>query len=91
MGEVNLGLDRFFTAGGACRPGTGTFFGMGAEVLADQFGFVLFQGTGMRLLLGNADEWEGVKNGFALDLQFPGQIVDSNLTHPALVSSRLSR
>jgi hypothetical protein len=82
MGEVNLGLDRVFSAGGAGGSGGGPFFGMGAEVFADQFGFMFFQGTGMCLLFGNADQGQGIKNSLALDFQLPGQIIDSNLTHP---------
>jgi hypothetical protein len=82
MGEVDLGLDRVFSASRAGEPGRGRFVGMGAEVSADQLRFVLFQRTGVRLLLGNADEWESVENSFALDFQLPGQIIDSNLTHP---------
>ena len=45
-----------------------------------------FDGTGMRLLLGDANLWQRVENFLALDFQFPGQIVNSNL-HPPLISS----
>jgi len=58
---------------------------VGTKALADQLRFVLFQRTGMRLLLGDADLGQDVKNGFALDLQLTGQIIDSNL-HPLSVS-----
>jgi len=58
---------------------------VGTKSLAHQFGFVVFQRTGMRLLLGNADLGQDVKNGFTLDLQLTGQIIDSNL-HPLSVS-----
>jgi hypothetical protein len=37
----------------------------------------------MRFLLGYADLRQRIDNGFALYFQFPGKIVDSNLTHPA--------
>jgi len=47
-----------------------------------QFCFVLFQRTGVRLLLGNAHRGQRVKNFSAFDFQLTGQIVDSNLTHP---------
>ena len=40
----------------------------------------------MRLLFRDSHLWKRVKNFFALNFQFPGQIVDSNL-HPPLVSS----
>ena len=56
-------------------------------MLANFFGFVLFQGTGMRFLLGDADFGQYIENGFALDFQLSGQIVDSNLTHSPLSSS----
>jgi hypothetical protein len=55
-----------------------------AKALTYQLGFVVFQRTGMRLLLGNADLGQDVKNGLALDLQLTGQIIDSNL-HPVSV------
>jgi len=38
--------------------------------------------TGVSLLLGNAHLNEHIEDGFALDFQFSGQIVDSNLAHP---------
>jgi hypothetical protein len=44
---------------------------------------MLFQGTGVRLLLGHSNQRQRVENGFTLDFQFSGKIVDSNLTHPA--------
>jgi hypothetical protein len=43
----------------------------------------------MRLLLGYANVRQRIENGFALDFQFPGKIVDSNLTHPAFRISAL--
>jgi hypothetical protein len=58
---------------------------VGTKTLAHQFRFMLFQRTGMRLLLGYADLGQDVKNGFTLDLQLTGQIIDSNL-HPLSVS-----
>jgi hypothetical protein len=52
------------------------------------FRFILFKGTGMRLLLSHPDEWEHVENGFALHFQLSCEIVDSNLTHPAFLTPR---
>jgi len=46
------------------------------------FCFVFLDRTRVRFLLGNSDLDQDVKNRLALDFQFPGQIVDSNLTHP---------
>ena len=44
----------------------------------------------MRLLLSDADFGQHVENRLALDFQFPGQIVDSNLTHPPFLCSHRS-
>jgi hypothetical protein len=82
MREVDLGLDFVFNVSGArFRRGRGGL-GVSTQMLADQFRFMLFQRTGVRLLLGNAHHRQNVKNRLALDFQFPGQIVDSNLAHP---------
>jgi hypothetical protein len=43
----------------------------------------------MGFFLGYADVRQCVENGFAFDFQFPGKIVDSNLTHPAFRFSAL--
>src|SRR5712691_9049987 len=58
---------------------------------AHLFRFVLFERTGMRLLLCNSDLWKYIENCFALDFQFSIQIVDSNFTHPPSIFSGLSR
>jgi hypothetical protein len=50
-------------------------------MLANQIRFVVFQGTRVRLLLGNTHRGQHVKNLSALDFQLTGQIIDSNL-HP---------
>jgi hypothetical protein len=83
MREVDLGLDLFFAAsstGGFRR--TRRRVGSAAEMFAHQVRFVIFQGTGVRLLLRHAHRGQHVKNFLALDFQLTGQIVDSNLTHP---------
>ena len=36
----------------------------------------------MGLLLGDSDFREDIENSLAFDFQLPGQIVNSNLTHP---------
>jgi hypothetical protein len=36
----------------------------------------------MGLLLGDANFRQDIENSFTFDFQLPGQIVDSNLTHP---------
>jgi hypothetical protein len=83
MGQVDLGLDLVFAASGAGRfRGSWRVIGASAETFANQFRLVLFQRTRMRFFLGNADFQKDVKNRLALDLQFPCQIVNSNLAHP---------
>jgi hypothetical protein len=90
VGEINLRLDpvRLGTAGarGFRRRGT---FPRCAEVRSNFFSFVVFQGTGMRLFLGDPNFRQHVENGFAFDFQLPGQIVNSNLAHPPLCSSNM--
>jgi hypothetical protein len=54
----------------------------GTEVSPHLFCFVFFDRTGVRLLFSDANFDQDIKNRLALDFQFPGQIVDSNLTHP---------
>jgi hypothetical protein len=45
----------------------------------------------MRFFLGHANGRQRVENRPAFNFQLPGQIVDSNLTHPPFLSSGLSR
>jgi hypothetical protein len=42
----------------------------------------------MGLLLRHPDERKRVENGFAFNFQLPGEIVDSNLAHPAFLVPR---
>jgi hypothetical protein len=90
--QVDLGLDFVsFGARRARRSGRSLRFTGGAEMGTHFDRFVVLNGAGMSFLLGNSDQWEHVKNRFALNFQFPGQIVDSNLAHPPFLSSGLSR
>jgi len=83
MREVDFGLDLVFAASSARSLGrTRRRFRAAAKMLSHQFGFVIFQRTGVRFLLRDAHRGQHVKNFLALDLQLTGQIVDSNLTHP---------
>jgi hypothetical protein len=92
MGKIDLGLDfvGIGTAGARGLSG-GLRFAGGAEVGPHFFRFVVLNGTGMSLLLSDSDHRKYVENGFTLDFQLPGQIVDSNLAHPPFLSSGLSR
>jgi hypothetical protein len=82
-GKVDLGLDFVaFRAAGTRRLGRARrLTGGGTEVRPHFDGFVIFDGTGMGLLLGDSDFQQHVENRLALDFQFSGQIVDSNLAH----------
>jgi hypothetical protein len=88
IGQINFGLDFFFAVAGGPRLLRRARSGLaGTKMLANQLRFVLFQRTGVRLLLGNAHRRQHVKNFLALDFQLTGQIIDSNL-HPLCVSSK---
>lgn len=90
VGEVNLGLDTFdFTADRARRFGGcgGLAFGAATKMGTDLLRLVLFQRTGVGFLLGDTYFRKNVENRLAFYFQLPGQIVDSNLAHPRLVSS----
>jgi hypothetical protein len=92
MGEIYLGLDFVgISTAGASGPAGGLCFAGGVEVGPHFFRFVVFNGTGMSLLLRDSDHRKYVQNGLTLDFQFSGQIVDSNLAHPPFLSSGLSR
>src|SRR4029077_15587850 len=83
MGEVNLGLD--FIAVGPSRSGgpAGTLCRAGSAEAGTHFiRFMVFERTGMALLLGDSDFRKHIENGLALDFQLSCQIVDSNLAHP---------
>jgi hypothetical protein len=72
--QINLGLDFFFAAN---RAGTGlaglrrTFRGR-TDVHTYLLRFMLFQRTGVRLLLCHSDQRQRIQNGFALDFQLSG-------------------
>jgi len=84
--QINLGFDFFFAAQRTSSARRRTLrFSRAADIGPYFFGFVVLQRTGMRLLLGHTDVWQRVENSFALNFQLPGEIVDSNLTHPAFL------
>jgi len=49
---------------------------------------VVLDRTGMGFLFGHSNQRERVENGLTLNFQFSGEIVDSNLTHPAFLFPR---
>jgi hypothetical protein len=82
MRQVDLGLDLVAFAASARLGGRGLGFCRSAEMRANLLGFVFLDRTRVRLLFSDSDFNQDVKNCLALDFQLPGQIVDSNLTHP---------
>jgi hypothetical protein len=88
MRQIDLGLDFIFaTARSRCGLG-GRRLSFGCvEMHPHLLRFMLFQRTGMRLFFGHSDLQQHVENGLTFDFQFPGKIVDSNLTHPAFLLS----
>jgi len=87
--EIDLGLDFFFAAQRTRGSGGWRRLGRAAEVRPHLFRFMLLERTGMRFLLGHSHERQHVENGLALDFQLSGEIVDSNLAHPAFLLPRI--
>jgi hypothetical protein len=57
------------------------------QVLPDFFRNIDGDGTGVRFLFGNAESRKKVNDGFSLDLEFAGELVDADLgcvTHASL-------
>jgi hypothetical protein len=84
--QIDLGFDFLFAAQWARGLSSRSLrFGGAADVGSHFFRFMLLERTGMGLLLGHPNVRKRVENSFAFDFQFPGEIVDSNLTHPAFL------
>jgi hypothetical protein len=84
--QINLGLDFFFAAKRARGLGSRRLrFVRAPNVGPDLYRFVLLDRTGVRFFLRHPDEHQRVENGFALNFQLSGEIVDSNLAHPAFL------
>jgi hypothetical protein len=84
--QIDLGLDGIrFRAGR--RGFRGSMLSVTTKMTAHALRFIKLKRTRVGLLLRDAHFGKDVKNLLALDFQFPGQIVDSNLTHPPSVSS----
>jgi hypothetical protein len=91
--EVNFGPD-FVWPGTRGTRGDPLPVIAGVEVLAHFFRFFDGDGTGMRFLFGDANLRQNIEDRLALDFQFPGQIVDSNLRgvyHPSFFFLRVPR
>jgi hypothetical protein len=86
MRKVNLGANGFGLRARARRPGSGLRLGLGTHVCAHLFRLVHLDGTGMGLLFSDSDQREHIQYGLALDLQFSGQVIYTNLLlHSALL------
>ena len=81
--QVNLGLELIGRCWGARTAAAARL--MLGKILFNALGFIFFDGTGVRFLLGYADLKKNVENRLALDLELSRQIIDSNLMlHSAL-------
>lgn len=74
MRQINLGLDFIpIRAAGARRfGGTSLRIAPALEIGTDLDCLMFFNGTGMRLLLGDAHQWQYIENRFTFDFQLPG-------------------
>jgi hypothetical protein len=89
MREIDLSLDlRLARARSAVSSGSRAS-ALSGKVFADSLGFIDFNRARVRLLFRYSNQDKNVKNGLALDFQFPGQIVDSNFAHPPCVFSKI--
>src|SRR3977135_1481917 len=83
MGKIDLGLDFIgFGASGSRGPARSLRLTGGTEACTHLFRFMVFERTGMALLLSNSDLRKYIENRFAFNFQLPCQIVDSNLAPP---------
>jgi hypothetical protein len=82
--QVNLRLE-FVGRRRGCARATAAAGRLLGKILLNALGFIYFDGTGVRFLLGDADLDKNVEDRLALDLKFSGQIIDTNLMlHSAL-------
>jgi hypothetical protein len=88
--EIDLSLDVRFAAtrtatiasccGSSALPG---------KMLFDTLGLISFDRARVRLFFRHSNQRKDIKDCPALDFQFPGQIVDSNFTHPPCFFSKI--
>ena len=79
--QVKLGLEFVCRCP---RSPAGSRFCVLLKVFLDPLRFVHFDGTGVRLLFRYTDLDESIQDHLALYLEFPRQVVNSNLLHSAL-------
>ena len=92
MGKINLGLYSVrFSSSRTGRLCGGVTLASSMEMGADLLGLMFLERAGVRFLFRNANFFQNIEDRLTFDFQFSGQVVNSNLTHPPLVSSALSR
>jgi hypothetical protein len=84
VGEIEFG------AVVCCGPSGGGGTRATLEVATHLYSFIFFDGAGVGLFLGDADRFERVQNGVALDFEFTCKIVNSNFAHSILVVVKVS-
>jgi hypothetical protein len=83
MGKIDLGLDLVGIGASRTRRPAGSLRLAGsAEAGTHLLCFMVFEGAGMALFLGDPDFRKYIENRLTLDFQLSCQIVDSNLAHP---------
>jgi hypothetical protein len=88
--EINLSFDvRFAGARTATIASRRRSSALSGKMLFDTLGFVSFDRARVRLFFRYSDQRKNIKDCPALDFQFPGQIVDSNFTHPPCFFSKI--
>lgn len=89
MRKIDLGLDSFRLS--AARTGGlpcgAVAIAAALKMDANLLGFIFFERTGVCLLLGDTDFFQHIEDRFTFNFQLPGQVVNSNLTHPPVISS----
>jgi hypothetical protein len=84
--KVDLRLELFgcYTGAAGCR--SSTRLAVFRVVLPDALCLIHFDGAGVRFLFRDSDLHQQVEDHFAFDLEFPRQVIDSNLLlHSALL------
>jgi len=88
VGQVDLGLE-LVDRRTAARAARSTGLSVLLVVLLDALGFIDLDGTRMRFLLRDSDLGQNVEDDFALYLELPCQVINSNLQLVLLVHSAL--
>jgi len=83
--EVNLGLELFRLGARAAAAGAAAGLSVLSVILLDALRLIHFDGAGVRFLFRDPDLDQQIEDHLAFDLEFPRQVVNSNLLqHSAL-------